>query len=1154
MNDMIFIGKKGANIDEVYNNSGILYKDDIYDLIQGNQLNGTDRVLGRCKEKEFEIIETKDIIVTTHIRDNGSDVDRQPYNKDDESTAIQVSKETLIDYVVKVENNYERPAEDFEVYIPIPKKGVNMGSEVQTEEFSWDMILDGQAELSAKDKDGNIINASDLFEITYGLSANGGSNYSTNYSIDKDLIRVKAKKNIDPGVEEEIKFTFKAADNVEQADIGNLNVFNAYYRRKYDNGAIDVRLKGNYVGVRLSVGQIKGIAFLDNNRNGLYEKGVDTLLDNIEVELWSNNQHKETTKTDSTGAYKFEGLSDGEYEIRVKNSGEVLDANNANARRFTTQTALSGESYKNDSDILSGDNINGSVTINIPTKSNIHDNNDYINIGFIEPVKVNVIDDGNGTVSGTNSGKYRVWPFTDIDEPEKVVPNNGYTFVNYTNEATGNIVTFPSQVSSDITIIANFEKKLFKVTLDPNGGNSGSLGEKNILFEESIKKSLDLLTADEKPTRDGHTLVGWARNQDGSGLIDNNDKMEAADLTLYAVWDEAPVIDITGDLIIKKGEKVNLLSGVSAKDKEDGPLNNIATGRDKVDENKPGEYNVTYTVRDKAGNEVTVDRKVKVYGDPVISGTDELKLKVGETFDKSNGVSAKDSFGVDLTLSITVVHDVKVDIPGQYTAQYTVRDAAENEVTEDRVVKVYGTPVIYGTNEVTIKVGGTFNELDGVTARDSFDGDLTSSIKISDLDKVDVNTPGQYTVKYTVKDVAGNEVTIDRTIIVDGAPVITGADNVTIKVGSAFNELDGVTAEDKEDGPLTNNIVVSGMDKLDVNTPGEYTITYIVTDKLGNVTTINRIVKVDGAPVITGADNVTIKVGSTFNELDGITAEDKEDGPLTNNIVVSGMDKLDLNTPGEYTIAYTVTDSIGNITTVNRIVNVVKRDDLIIIGGGNITLKPSEIESFDPTSDLEVVNVDSLEDLTINVKIIDGDNGQVVDEITKPKSDTEKEFIISIDVTDIYGSTATAERVVTVTNYVPIINGLSEIVIKEGEVANLLDGVTATDVEDGEITDKIVVSEIDLSKLKAGEHELEYTVIDSDGNQTNVKRIVKVVEAVGATESNNVVEEVQDIKIIGYNSSSNPSTGDKGMLSYFLVAMTSMIGLAKNTKRKKNKK
>ena len=429
-----------------------------------------------------------------------------------------------------------------------------------------------------------------------------------------------------------------------------------------------------------------------------------------------------------------------------------------------------------------------------------------------------------------------------------------------------------------------------------------------------------------------------------------------------------------------------------------------------------------------------------------------------------------------------------------------------------------------------------------------------SNISVIDANKVNINTSGQYIVKYTVRDAAGNETTEDRVVKVYAKPIIDGTGEVILKVGDIFEESKGVTARDSLGGDLTSNISVIDADKVNVNISGQYTVKYTVRDAAGNETIENRVIKVYENPVIDGTDDVILKVGSTFNELDGITAEDKEDGPLTNNIVVSGMDKLDLNTPGEYTIAYTVTDSIGNITTVNRIVNVVKRDDLIIIGGGNITLKPSEIESFDPTSDLEVVNVDSLEDLTINVKIIDGDNGQVVDEITKPKSDTEKEFIISIDVTDIYGSTATAERVVTVTNYVPIINGLSEIVIKEGEVANLLDGVTATDVEDGEITDKIVVSEIDLSKLKAGEHELEYTVIDSDGNQTNVKRIVKVVEAVGATESNNVVEEVQDIKIIGYNSSSNPSTGDKGMLSYFLVAMTSMIGLAKNTKRKKNKK
>ena len=256
-------------------------------------------------------------------------------------------------------------------------------------------------------------------------------------------------------------------------------------------------------------------------------------------------------------------------------------------------------------------------------------------------------------------------------------------------------------------------------------------------------------------------------------------------------------------------------------------------------------------------------------------------------------------------ISVIDANKVNINTSGQYIVKYTVRDAAGNETTEDRVVKVYAKPIIDGTGEVILKVGDIFEESKGVTARDSLGGDLTSNISVIDADKVNVNISGQYTVKYTVRDAAGNETIENRVIKVYENPVIDGTDDVILKVGSTFNELDGVTAEDKEDGPLTNNIVVSGMDKLDVNTPGEYTITYIVTDKLGNVTTINRIVKVDGAPVITGADNVTIKVGSTFNELDGITAEDKEDGPLTNNIVVSGMDKLDLNTPGEYTIAYT---------------------------------------------------------------------------------------------------------------------------------------------------------------------------------------------------------------------------------------------------------
>ena len=1005
LNDMIFIGKKGSHIDEIYLNSGILVPNDNFDLIQGNTLNGTPRALGRTKSKSFKIIDTNDLVVTTHIRENGSSDDKAPYNKDDESTAIQISKGTLIDFIVKVANNYEREAEQFDVYIPIPKKGINMGTEVQVGEFTWDMDLINTGEITAKYKDGTVIDGKTLFEINYGSSKVGLSSFNDVYTDDKDVIRVSAKNNIAPGVIGEIKFTFKASDNVAQADVGKINVFNAYYRRRYDNGTIDIRVKGNYVGLRLAIGQVKGTAFLDKDNDGLYKQGTDTPLDGIEVQLWDvdTNTRKATTTTNNLGEYKFENLPNGEYEVRIKNDAGAYDENTPGARRFTKQTALSGESYKNDSDIVSNNNIDGTIALSIPTTSHLYDVNDYMNIGFIEPVNVKIIDDGNGTVSGKNSGDYKAWPFTDIEAPEKVEANPGYTFVNYTNEDTGKVFTFPSQIDSNITIKANFEKKLFKVTLNANGGNPGSTVEKSILFDGLIKESLDLLTDDEKPTRDGYSFVGWAKKQDGTEKITDTDRMEAADLTLYAVWDEAPVINIAGDLIIKEGSTVNLLDGVNVTDKEDITITNIVTGGETVDKDRPGQYRVTYTVTDSAGNVVTKERIVKVYGAPIIEGTDEVIIKEGGTFDKSQGVTARDTFGVD----------------------------------------------------------------------------LTSSINVTDADKVNVNSAGKYIVKYTVRDVAGNEVTVERVVVIDAAPVINGVEDVTIKVGTNFDALDNVTVKDKEDTNLT--------------------------------------------------------------------------------IEVSG-DTVDVNTVGEYTVTYTVKDSAGNVTTVNRIVKVVTNDAPIIIGGGNITLKPSEIENFDPIADLEIKDDhDTLEDITIDVVITDVESGQIVDKISKPAAGQEKEFNLLISATDTDGNTITLNRVVKVTNYEPVIEGLDDIVIKEGETFDLMAGVTVTDIEDGDITDKVIIPTVDLSKLPVGEHEIEYTVVDFDGNLIIIKRKVVVEKAnkpeieIPDVEVNEDVEEnVQRPE--GVINVDNPNTGDKGMFSYLLVAMASAIGLVKNRKSKKDKK
>ena len=157
------------------------------------------------------------------------------------------------------------------------------------------------------------------------------------------------------------------------------------------------------------------------------------------------------------------------------------------------------------------------------------------------------------------------------------------------------------------------------------------------------------------------------------------------------------------------------------------------------------------------------------------------------------------------------------------------------------------------------------------------------------------------------------------------APVINGATNKQIYIGDSFNPLTGVTASDKEDGDLTNKITVSGT--VDTTKAGSYNLTYSVVDSKGlKATTIVTITvsektSTNTAPVINGVTNKEIKIGSAFNPLTGVTASDKEDGDLTNKIVVSGT--VDTTKAGAYNLTYSVTDSKGLITTAKATLTVV---------------------------------------------------------------------------------------------------------------------------------------------------------------------------------------------------------------------------------------
>lgn len=128
------------------------------------------------------------------------------------------------------------------------------------------------------------------------------------------------------------------------------------------------------------------------------------------------------------------------------------------------------------------------------------------------------------------------------------------------------------------------------------------------------------------------------------------------------------------------------------------------------------------------------------------------------------------------------------------------------------------------------------------------------------------------------------------------------------------------------------------------------------------VVTVNK-------PVFYGVDDVTIERGSRFLPLDGVTVRDVEDGDINLSLVTVDTRGFNANVVGEYKITYTVYDSDGNETKVERKVTVVFTDsvapDIYGISDANIIVGDT---SFTPKKDISVVdNIDG--DITDKLQV-----------------------------------------------------------------------------------------------------------------------------------------------------------------------------------------
>ena len=422
-------------------------------------------------------------------------------------------------------------------------------------------------------------------------------------------------------------------------------------------------------------------------------------------------------------------------------------------------------------------------------------------------------------------------------------------YVFYQNKKPKNLVVTANTVTPQANAAATFRSNLKLETAQFTGDNV-TLNEKMFLGCSNLKQ-LDLSKV--------KTLTIGA-NCFGEDTTNHSD------------------FNTTCNIYVDSADKVNAVrtgTGLKANSGivlvvNGGTVEMGKTGFDSV--TKKNHYAEWYEDSDCKGNKVTTSPEAgqTYYAKWLKKNPRTIALKDNLKLDRTYGDSAvalsKDS--CDITGSrgdITFVYEqqdgdkwIKVDgVPtnaGTYRVKAILDEDADNAsaTSDPREFTIAKANPAYDVPENLVAIEGQTLADVSLPKGFTWDADETTS----------VGNPGknEFTVTYTPADtdnyntITGIKVTVKvsmKMVPLNEAPVINAEDK-TLTVGDKFDPLYGVTATDKEDGDLTDQIEIAE-NTVDTSKAGLYSVTYKVTDKGGATTqkSINVVVKEKTAPPTT---------------------------------------------------------------------------------------------------------------------------------------------------------------------------------------------------------------------------------------------------------------------------------------------------------------
>ncbi|EPY2526780.1 LapB repeat-containing protein [Listeria monocytogenes] len=621
--------------------------------------------------------------------------------------------------------------------------------------------------------------------------------------------------------------------------------------------------------------------------------------------------------------------------------------------------------------------------------------------------------------------------------------------------------------------------KPVKITVNVVNTNGPGLSHTDNQTIEATNDNLDFATIfgvtatgymDNKPLSVSYTTTDVITpNQPGNYTVtasatDAEGLTTTKDMTLTIQDTTAPVITTTTDerdvTILSQNVNWKELFGLTATDIVDGNmLDQVVTDDSNVNLNKTGTYTVTFDVTDAAGNKATT-KQVQVHvvnqNKPVITGDTTYQLEVEEKtatvkpFTEAEWITklnlkASSSVFPDIEVKLSGTDKINYQQVGQYTLTATAIDEDGNEATPLTIkINVVDTtvPIITTTtDELDVAIQSKDNDwkkLFGLEATDNVDGDMTKQVTVDDS-KVNLSKSGTYTISFDVTDTAGNKATTKQVkvrVINENKPEITGDTTYQLEVEGKTTTVKPFTEAEwieklnlNSSSSIFANVAVklSGLDKIDYQKVGEYTLIATSIDEDGNEAkpvTIKVNVVDTTKPVLELAKNkqsYKVKEKVTSSQfLKDIKAKATDNYSDVQEIKVTSNfeDVVNLNKTGTYTVTVTAVDENQNKTSqtvevsVIKDAPVIKTDETKISYPSNKTKKiteatflkdiganaiDQEFGAIQVTSDFNLVvdqaksgsytvtlKAEGAESITITVIIEDTDDPELIVEPTEP--------------------------------------------------------------------------------------------------------------------------------------------------------------------------